>query len=70
MTVTLPLPSPLVDEELLTCYTPRNATGCGHILRHGERYLRLVPAAPHPALTFCSSCTLRIEGGHLEVVTP
>jgi hypothetical protein len=61
------LPSPIVDEQHLTHPGPTAGRDtAGHIIRIGERYLRLTDAAGD-WYRFCSRCVMRRESG-LEVV--
>lgn len=67
--MTRPLPSPLVGEtfHVAPAAGPTGRDSVGHILRHGERYLRVEDTAG-TYYRYCSSCTLRhLNGADLVV---
>jgi hypothetical protein len=69
MTTVLPIPSPILDEELMIARWVYSADVmlCGHALVLGERYLLIVQAPPHPHVRLCSRCTIRSWNGTLEL---
>lgn len=63
----LTLPSPIRRESfhVAPAHGPAGRDSAGHILRNGERYLRLEDATG--AYTrLCSRCTLLLLNGHME----
>jgi hypothetical protein len=62
--VTRPLTSPIVGEafHVAPASGPAGRDSLGHILRNGERYLRLEDAAGDYT-RLCSACTIRLLNG-------
>ena len=64
------LPSPIVGESfhVAPAFGPAGRDSAGHILRNGERYLRLEDRAGEYT-RLCSTCTLRHLNGAFERIS-